>query len=208
MAFICVLPGGRLCALGQVYSSVSSGCSFNGQRVWSQTPCGEDSFYAVTSSSWIVDDYVCKHVSESFPIRCCMDECPEQTVRTLPQVSNSCCESLPSGAWPSSGMNKHPKTCGTSEGCKNMTWMDAYDHCEGIGGSLCHAEEVIAAKGTGCSFNSKEVWTQTSCCTPSNLEGMWTMHGNGMLLMPEFTLETKHEVGTLTRERSAARHRD
>jgi len=122
-----------------------TGCSFNKQEVWTQSPCA-DGFLTRTG--------VCESISAVRPIRCCANAC-----KTIPQTASACCDDL---AWPFQS-SASPTVCGESPGCVQLPWEAAYDHCAALGARLCTEDDLLAAKNTGCNFNKEPTWTQTPC---------------------------------------------
>lgn len=82
----CVAAGGRLCTAAELQAgeASSTGCRFDGQRVWSKSSgaCGPG--FAISSSdspsTTGIPTAECTNVLEMLPVRCCADFCGDQGV--------------------------------------------------------------------------------------------------------------------------------
>merc|ERR1712156_656048 len=95
-------------------------------------------------------DTVAADPSDVYPVRCCSDVAitgwDDQSDREPGVCSNWAAIDI----W--------------TDGCEERTWADANDYCTSKGGRLCTLEEMEqgCARSTGCSFDSRLVWTSTS----------------------------------------------
>eukprot|EP00958_Prasinococcus_capsulatus_P004897 scaffold451_cov365-Prasinococcus_capsulatus_cf.AAC.28 len=165
----CNGQGGRLCSISDSTAAANSGCDFNKEDIWTQTPCalenGSNStgFFAILGKkSAELEDVVCHSPEDVMPVSCCADKCSSGL--PLLQESAACCGE--GGlAWSTNDPN-YPDVCGRSripECILDATWMEALSSCAAVGARLCTEEDAAAAKNTGCSLNKEYVWTQTPC---------------------------------------------
>jgi len=84
-------------------------------------------------------------------------------------TSSSSCDDLGwyNAAWADRGATD---VCGESDlglgGCSGeMTWAEARAFCESVGSRMCTSEELQndEARGTGCNYGRRLVWSSTSC---------------------------------------------
>ena len=69
---------------------------------------------------------------------------------------------------------------GASPGCADdKTYAEASAHCTAAGGRLCTHDELEAdcTAGTGCSFDSKDIWSAEAKCVVSHTDVGTTIHG-------------------------------
>ena len=61
------------------------------------------------------------------------------------------------------------RVCGASDalplaGCSGLVnWTAALEVCQSAGARLCAADELSAARGTGCGYDDESVWSATEC---------------------------------------------
>eukprot|EP00958_Prasinococcus_capsulatus_P020534 scaffold2691_cov417-Prasinococcus_capsulatus_cf.AAC.24 len=168
----CESLGARLCTVEDHVAAHSTGCSFNGNQIWTQSPCnGGNGFLAVSAKqNQDLADPVCVDPSVKLPVRCCADACQKE----LPQKAVKSCSELPAFAFKDE--EDHPTVCGSTPGCVELNWDEAYDHCGSLGARLCTDSDIDAAWGTGCSYNNLKTWTQTQCVDPvTNSPGYQTV---------------------------------
>jgi len=146
---LCDSAGGRLCTKQELESNCvkGTGCSLNSRMVWS-SDSGFEKYYIVkgaTGSACIDNSCITRAVGreEYWSVRCCANTNP--------------------GGWI---QRDHCSVFAWSEvsGCTAADWDTAVELCEEVGGRLCTREELEmnCAAGSGCSANSKMVWSSTS----------------------------------------------
>eukprot|EP00958_Prasinococcus_capsulatus_P028010 scaffold6195_cov428-Prasinococcus_capsulatus_cf.AAC.2 len=215
----CQAMGARLCHESDLIAAKGTGCKFDHQMVWTQTSClkkGEPGFHLIKGN---LEKKVCRLPEKTIGyIRCCAEPCavatpsqspplpppplppssPPPAPYTIPMVADKCCEQLDAGF----KYKAVSDVCGKSycPGGKppssSMTdWYAAYDACLSLGGELCHDNDLLAAKSTGCSFNKERVWTQTPCIKQDQPGFLTRLGGN--LNDPE--CKWAHEIGGFIR---------
>jgi hypothetical protein len=177
-ASTCAAVGARLCTIEELETGVSAntGCSMDTEYIWSSTWCGLGPKYYVGMGSG-TGERKCKKYKKAKSIRCCSsvsvvsDAMTAVTTTTTyaPQVRKSCA---------TLGWTVHfdGAVCGESDmgfkikfgtdKCYNwISQPDGEKQCARLGGRLCTLAEITAgvAKSTGCAFDSKYVWTSTTC---------------------------------------------
>jgi len=99
-------------------------------------------------------------------VRCCADE---------PPAPPKTCAAL---GWNADKYGSK-SVCGESDlglgGCSGVkSWDDAVDFCAAAGARLCTADELLddEARGTGCSYDGKRVWSSTKCSDNGKYHGV------------------------------------
>jgi len=152
---ICNDFGGRLCSKEELESpnfcSAKGGCGFNNHMVWSSTvgivPTSPENYIVKGATNAQCDEDNCSTrkagIKEQWGVRCCADECIDGWIK------NEGCSVFATS---------------TIETCAVTNWESANHLCDSAGGRLCTKQELESncAKGTGCSMNSKMVWSSDS----------------------------------------------
>jgi len=175
----CVDIGARLCTEREITSGAGkqTGCDFDKAYVWSSTSCGQDQFWVVKGNA--NGKKICEAATSAYPVRCCSQvdlasspsPVPSASAVSNPVVAQKSCASI---GWSqktvnnvcassSSGLNP-----GVSSGDKcwsNKKWTGAATVCMKAGARLCSESEFDSgvATATGCSFDTRFVWTSTNC---------------------------------------------
>jgi len=156
---ICNDFGGRLCSKEELESpnfcSAKGGCGFNNHMVWSST-----AGIAPTSLTTGLKNYIVKGATNDL---CDEDTCSTRTAGIEEQWGVRCCADGYKDGWIQN------EGCSVSamsqiETCAVTNWESANHLCDSAGGRLCTKQELESncAKGTGCSMNSKMVWSSDS----------------------------------------------
>eukprot|EP00045_Choanoeca_perplexa_P017655 m.261284 g.261284 ORF g.261284 m.261284 type:complete len:2833 (+) comp17596_c0_seq5:884-9382(+) len=162
---VCSANGARLCRIDELSWATAStqlGCNkeFAGTSLISSTKCATG-FYG----SSVKGQSCLSATAVTSSVVCCGDVTPLPKAR-----SEKACESLPLFKDVSSGSEQ---VCAASDvdgnGCNAtaMSYNDAKSYCERLGARLCSYGEYMVgeARGTGCGFDAKDVWTDTRCGT-------------------------------------------
>jgi hypothetical protein len=172
----CAAAGARVCTIEEIETGATAktGCSMDSQYVWSSTWCGLGPKYYVGMGAG-TGERKCKKYKKAKSIRCCSDvlvaadavTAPTTTTTYAPATRKNCATL----GWPVVG-----SACGESDQAfkikfgsdKCYNWLsqpDGEKQCARLGGRLCTQPELAAgvAKSTGCSFDSKFIWTSTTC---------------------------------------------
>ena len=189
---VCETVGARLCTTEEVNAgaTATTGCGFDTGLVWTGTWCGlgpeGGKFYAAIGGG-NNREWKCKNPKKSYPVRCCANvdisastAPPPTTTTTFPFLSNrKNCATL---GWETIG-----SVCGESDKAfkkgldkcfTNKNHPDAERKCLKLGARMCSQADIEAGVGvgTGCNFDSKFLWTSTSCGANSYVRAK----GNGM----------------------------
>jgi len=188
----CEGAGGRLCSWIEVNAGevAGTGCSYDEQRIWTSTSCGEGSAFTQAGAPSSVGTHPkdCSLKTKKAYVRCCADNCQPNDCCSQPSdcAGNKSCNQL---GWSTAGGSAI--VCGSSEtgglSCSGLKkHSDAVAHCEKVGARLCTIEELQAneAAGTGCGYDSQRVWTSSEC----SKTGYWSQAG------------TSSELGNMPRQ--------
>jgi len=160
---ICAAAGARLCSADELARDEArgTGCNYDRELIWSSTKC-PGGLSAVVGNSALNIAAQCNAAASKGYARCCADASPAEASR-----SAKSCEAL---GWSNAAAFGNPHICGESDqglgGCAGaLKWTEADAHCRKGGARLCTLDEVEAdeARATGCNFDSKLVWTASSC---------------------------------------------
>ena len=77
------------------------------------------------------------------------------------ECSERTCAELGWNSFGSPGSCVEPDASPLANCSRFATWTAAHDACESVGGRLCEAHELAAARGAGCGSNGE--WSQTAC---------------------------------------------
>eukprot|EP00039_Didymoeca_costata_P020193 m.340411 g.340411 ORF g.340411 m.340411 type:complete len:924 (+) comp19286_c0_seq1:195-2966(+) len=181
----CSARGGRLCSKAELKTDVTAGtgCQYDNELIWTSTSsgCSAGQFWQVPGRlDRNVGSDTCAPATNTQYVRCCADftQAGSVTVTAAPKtVSTKNCTTLGNN-WRLQG-----DACGESDvpQCNNdKTFYEAQSICENIGARLCTSAELRAntARGTGCGYDNKYVWTQTTC-TVNNEQGYLVQRGRG-----------------------------
>jgi len=168
---ICTAAGARLCSVVEIDSGATAqtGCDYDTKWVWTSDSCG-------AGLNWVArgggnGERKCKPATKNKNVRCCSDismsttKAPAALVLPPPAPARKSCGTL---GWTRIIGN----VCGESDGfphfkkCFNFrTQASAAEICSNMGARLCTSPEILstAAKATGCGFDTKYVWTSTTC---------------------------------------------
>jgi len=152
---ICTDIGGRLCSKEELESpnfcSAKGGCGFNSYMVWSSTvgivPTDPKNYIVKGATNDLCDEDTCSTreagIEEQWGVRCCADEYIDGWIQN-------------------EGCSVFARS--TIEICAVTNWESANHLCDSAGGRLCTKQELESncAKGSGCSMNSKMVWSSDS----------------------------------------------
>ena len=188
----CAAAGARLCSIDEVDSGVTAGtgCGFDTSYTWTSTWCGlgpeGGKYYVGMGGGGFPSDRKCKNPKKSYAVRCCSEvnvaavtPTPATTTTTFPFLSErKTCAAL---GWTVVG-----SACGESDKAfkkgldkcfTNKNHPDAERKCLKLGGRMCSQADIEAGvgKSTGCQFDSKFLWTSTSCGVNSYIQAK----GNG-----------------------------
>ena len=174
----CAAVGARVCTIEEIETGVTAqtGCNMDTEYVWSSTWCGLGPKYYCGMGSG-TGERKCKKYKKAKSIRCCSDVSVAAdavtavtTTTTYAPEPRKNCATL---GWPVVG-----SACGESDLAfkikfgtdKCYNWLsqpDGEKQCARLGGRLCSHAELAGGVGqsTGCSFDSKFVWTSTACAT-------------------------------------------
>ena len=144
----CTAAGMRLCTMEEIDSvCCGTGCSYDGQRIWSSSEAQCDSSYTLkwTHGCEGGPGPVPRFQTDRISVRCCSQD-------------GSSCTAYSSGS-----------TCFPG----SATYTEAVQACTAAGMRLCTREEYDSVCcGTGCSYDHNSVWTSndaiydsTSCCS-------------------------------------------
>ena len=176
---ICTAAGARLCSVVEVDSgaTATTGCDFDTKWVWTSDPCGTNLYWTARGSG--SGERKCKPATKAKNVRCCSDidmattKAPAAAVLPPPPPPRKSCSTLASTASGTAGgwTRIVGNVCGESDGngfkkCFNFrTHASAAEICSGMGARLCTSAEIYStvAKATGCSMDTKYVWTSTVC---------------------------------------------
>jgi hypothetical protein len=153
---ICIRNGARLCSLNELQAAEtrSSGCSFDVQRVWSNTKCsGGHMSMAGSPVRWNSHPPRCNSDATVLAVRCCVDSTVGQVYEPS-CTSRASCNAL---EWPADARYSHINgilhadygdteyICSASKipECREETWAVAKQSCEHLGARLCTLTEVV-----------------------------------------------------------------
>ena len=178
---ICERIGARLCSVSEIEAGagISSGCQHDRQVLWSATPCGDNKYVAIQGNGKGARS--CAAAMSRLPVRCCSQpdrssgdgvgssSPPPQSFSRLDVQAKSCSDlgwtvNVVNNVCGHSSIGLDPK--GSSTKCwTNRKHKSASKICARAGARLCSSEEYTsgALQGSGCSLDSKHVWTSTSC---------------------------------------------
>lgn len=148
--------------------------------VWTSSWCGlGGKRYVINGNGVDSNTKKCKNAAnpkKTFAVRCCSDarfadttNVPATTTSTLAAYTRKSCATL---GWTATVNG----VCGEAD--KGLKWKDGSDKCymskvqpdankicSRIGARLCTTSEITSGSGkaTGCSMDSKHVWTSTAC---------------------------------------------
>jgi len=182
--------------------------------VWTSTSCGSGSYLQERGASSAGPDNLCVSESQMQFTRCCADvevaapvPAPVSPPVTSPvpapvsapvpaptsglAFSASTCDDL---GWGNAETHGDSMVCGETNlnlgGCSNeQTWDRAVDFCEAAGARLCTLEELQndETRGTGCGYDTKAVWSSTSCGSGSYLQAPGSTRSAGTECSPNLT---------------------
>jgi hypothetical protein len=173
----CAAAGARLCTVTELQADEArgTGCNLDAQMVWSSTACastGSSGSYTLAyGSSLSGKTTTCAPSSNKNYVRCCsnvyINNVFPQVILPVPKSAKSC-SAL---GWTPTTYGS-PSVCGgsgaTTSTCSGaIPWASAKTYCTAFGARLCTVTELAAneARGTGCSLDSKQLWSSTACPT-------------------------------------------
>lgn len=184
----CSNSGARLCTQEELENDEArdTGCNLDKKWVWSSTTCS-GGYMAAKGSSLSTSEARCVDGDDKkASTRCCADTVagppvPSPTAAPVDTSASSCADL----GWNNAASFGDANVCGNSinpdtDKCSGKKpFARAENWCEGMGARLCTLEELMAdeAKHTGCSYDSKRVWSSTPC-TIYGASGYYTAAGS------------------------------
>mmetsp|Transcript_28210 Transcript_28210/g.36471 ORF Transcript_28210/g.36471 Transcript_28210/m.36471 type:complete len:618 (+) Transcript_28210:151-2004(+) len=155
----CKFAGGRLCTLNELQNNEArgTGCSYDSKLLWTSSSCANGHTLAMGSSTFGSATRCSADRIRNYA-RCCAD---------ASSTSALSCDTL---GWPN--VYGSSSVCGSSLSCSGgITYSNANNFCKNAGGRLCTLNELQnnEARGTGCSYDSKLLWTSSSCANGHTL---------------------------------------
>mmetsp|Transcript_52858 Transcript_52858/g.67783 ORF Transcript_52858/g.67783 Transcript_52858/m.67783 type:complete len:874 (-) Transcript_52858:283-2904(-) len=167
----CADIGARLCTKSELLDDEArgTGCNYDNKWVWSKTSCSDG--YMITKGSTSSSNTPrCVSSTSKARTRCCADTVagpPVPAPTPAPaDVSESTCDEL---EWDADTQGSSDvcggsvNAAGSCSGKKKFSAAESF--CENQGARLCTLDELLndEAKGTGCNFDTKRVWSSTPC---------------------------------------------
>jgi hypothetical protein len=182
----CKVGGARLCTLAELQNDETraTGCSFDSKLVWSSTACAANAHALGMGSTLFGAASECRTDDSPRPVRCCAD--------VFKPVSEKSCGEL---GWTNARLFGSSTVCGGSNdrlgGCSRWgSWEDANAFCAAGGARLCTLTELKndEARATGCSLDSKMLWSTNACGANSHIVGLGSStFGTRSACMPNST---------------------
>eukprot|EP00613_Pedinella_sp_CCMP2098_P028514 CAMPEP_0171705404 /NCGR_PEP_ID=MMETSP0991-20121206/13172_1 /TAXON_ID=483369 /ORGANISM="non described non described, Strain CCMP2098" /LENGTH=429 /DNA_ID=CAMNT_0012294933 /DNA_START=464 /DNA_END=1754 /DNA_ORIENTATION=- len=186
----CETYGARLCTKNQLENNEAkgAGCQYNSERIWSSTECSTGfmtGFMTAAGSTGFASSLPTKCTKKSANTayaRCCADGAQDYYCfpdNRLKECSRSSCTELGCNILEKTVRSENPTMCSEtvkdpSGGCSGasglVTWYEADAFCKTYGARLCTRGELETneAKGSGCQYNNKRIWSSTQCSTGSD----------------------------------------
>lgn len=189
---MCTTIGARLCTVSDMLNeeSSSTGCGHDVRRLWTDEPCGENSFITMSdrvANAGIIPQQCTPANASAVYVRCCADTSPVFT------SALSCAElgwalqvvDSPGGSTAVCGESEFRLTSdlkqdfGANTCFYERTHHDAAIICRAAGARLCVAHELQAgeAGATGCGHDSNYVWSATQCTLANGNNGYYVALG-------------------------------
>ena len=175
----CADIGARLCKEAEITSGAgkNTGCDFDKAYVWSSTSCGQGKYWVVKGNA--NGKKICETATSAYPVRCCSQvdlasspsPVPSANALSNPIMPRKSCAGI---GWSAATVNNvcaasskgmNPGV-GSGDKCwSNKKWTGAATVCMKAGARLCTQAEFESGVtiGTGCSFDTRFVWTSTNC---------------------------------------------
>lgn len=143
--------------------------------MWTSDQC-DGGFYVNPGAEYTSGEKVCSATTSKYNVRCCAD-----TYSAVVKSEKSCSDLDDEFDYKDlsdvCGSSTMGGNCENSN--KNIDWESAKEVCESAGSRLCSVSEIQAGgvRGTGCSYDSRNIWT-SNVCSVNGTEGYYVTKGN------------------------------